>query len=238
MLNLRDKTAVITGATSGIGFELSLQLIKEGAKVLLIGRNFNKLKKTLSGLKINNSKVFLLSANFTDFSELENLIRKLKLEVNIDILIHCAGSISLGSFENDTIENLNIQYKVNVAAPFYITQKLLPNIKNTKGQIIFLNSTAGLEAMENSSLYASSKHAMKAMAKSLRKELLEDKVKVTSIFLGSTDTPMQEKVQEIRKNVYDPNKFMSAKDVANTIVSILKIPKDITITDITLMKCK
>jgi len=235
MRGLEEKSIVITGATSGIGFELAIRLIKEGAKVFLVGRNFDKLKKILSSLEINNSKVFFLSTNFIDFSDVENLIIKLKLEADIDVLIHCAGAISLGSFEDDTIENLNIQYKVNVAAPFYITQKLLPALKSTKGQIIFLNSTAGLESNENTSLYASSKHAIKAMAKSLRKEILKDKIKVTNIFLGSTDTPMQEKVQKIKGNVYDPNKFMPAKDVADTIISILRIPKNMTITDITLL---
>ena len=236
MPSLKDKVAVVTGATSGIGLELALLLIKEGAKVFLIGRNFNKIKKNLRHLVLENSKIFFLPVNLNEFSEIENLIKKLKLEVDIDILIHCAGTISLGLFENETIKNLNRQYNVNVVAPFYITQKLLPHIKKKEGQIIFLNSTSGLESKENMSLYASSKHAIKIMAKSLGKELIDDKVKVTNIFLGATDTPMQKKVQEIRGNVYNSNNFMSAIDVANTIISILKIPKNIAITEITLMR--
>ncbi len=233
---LKGKTAVITGATSGIGLALALNLIQVGVRGILIGRNFTELKKAISNLKIDSSKIKMLHADFTDVDQLESLGKKLTSETKIDILIHAAGVISLGSLENESIENLDNQYKVNVATPFYITQKLLPHLKNTKGNIIFLNSIASLLSYENKDtiLYATSKHAKKALATAMGKALAKEGIKVTNIFLGSTATPMQERIQKNRGNIYEPKKYMPSKEVAEIMISILKIPSNMTISDITL----
>ena len=227
---MENKTAVVTGATSGIGLEVSIALIQRGAKVYLIGRNFKVLKERLLKLDVDVEKIQFISADFTVVSQL----KRINIDNNIDSLIHCAGIISLGSFEADSLENLDRQHKVNVAAPFYITQKLLPKLKSTEGQIIFLNSTAGLDSWENIGLYSSSKHALKALATTLRKEIATSNVKVTNIFLGSVDTPMQEKVQKIRNIKYDPTRFISAKNIAEVIMFIIKMQKNLEISDITI----
>ena len=83
-------------------------------------------------------------------------------------------------------------------------------------------------------LYSTTKHAKKALGTAIRKALVEEGVKVINIFLGSTDTPMQERIQKNKGNIYDPKKYMPSKEVAEIVISILKIPTNMTISDITL----
>lgn len=233
MSDLSGKVAIITGATSGIGFKISSMLIEHGLKVYLIGRSFNKIKKTFLDYK-DNEKINLINANLENDHDLNKIIGNLNFEKKIDILIHCAGVISLGFLENDHIDNLDKQYKVNVRAPYFITQKLLPKLKESQGDIIFLNSTAGIDTWEQISQYAASKHAMRAMADSLRKELRTNRVRVTNLFLGSVDSPMQEKVQNLKGNSYDPSQFINPAEIAKMIITILSLSNNVTITDITI----
>ncbi len=163
MKNLSEKTGLITGATSGIGMAVSVLLIKHGVKLFLLGRNFQNLKNQLKNIKTVNPPVFV-ELDISNSETTEMKINALKEENHIDFLIHSAGLINLNLIEEATIEDFNAQYLVNVRAAFQITNLLLPNIKKSKGTIIFLNSTAGLEAWENLGIYASTKHALKALA--------------------------------------------------------------------------
>ncbi len=235
-MNFSGKTAVITGATSGIGLELTMLMLRAGAKTFCIGRDFTRLETALSIQKTDVAEAVFISADFTKTSDLELLVEKLNGESSIDILVHSAGVISLGNIEDESLESLNLQYQVNVSAPFYITGQLLPRLKKTKGQIVFVNSTTGLDSWEGVGTYAASKHALRALAVSLRKELAGEKVRVTNVYLGSVDTPMQEKVQKLRGNPYRPEKFMSAAGVASVIFSVLQTPREVTVTDITLRR--
>jgi NADP-dependent 3-hydroxy acid dehydrogenase YdfG len=149
-------------------------------------------------------------------------------------LVHSAGVIFLGPFEKVGIENLDEQYRINVRAPYLLTQKLLPTITKSKGQIVFVNSTAGLSSWENNSQYSASKHALRAVADSLRKEVASSGVKVMSVFPGATDTPMQKQVQQMEGNEYDPDNFLAASEVARTIITSISLPQNSMITEITI----
>lgn len=234
MNNLTEKTGLITGATSGIGLAISVLLVKQGVKLFLLGRNFDHLKTELKKIKVVNPPVFV-ELDISNPETTEVKINVLKEENSIDFLIHSAGLISLNLIEEATIEDFNAQYHVNVRAAFQITKLLLPNIKKSKGTIIFLNSTAGLESWENLGIYASTKHALRALATSLRKEMQEFQIKVTSIYCGSVDTPMQEKVQSSRNNSYHSELFIDANQIAFIILNILELPPDITISDMTVL---
>jgi len=232
MSNLKEKIAIITGATSGIGYEISKNLINKGIKVYLIGRSFDKFKNELL---VQSDKLNFIKLDLQNDVEIENFINKIDHEETIDILIHSAGVISLGSFEQSNIDYLDHQYKINVRASYLITQKLLPKIKRAKGDIIFLNSTVGLDSWQNISQYSATKHALKALANSLRKEISKSSTRVTSLYLGSTNTAMQEKVQKLRGISYNSSKFMDAKEIAKVVLFVINLPKNMTLTDMTLL---
>ncbi len=233
MKNLKGKTAVITGATSGIGLELSQLLIKEMVTVYLVGRNFKRLREIIPNSK-NMPTVNYIQADITKDEDIDKILKTVDHEAKIDFLLHGAGIISVGPLSENPVVNLDHQYKVNVRAPYLITQKFLPKVKNAKGEIIFLNSTAGLNTWEGQSQYSATKYALKAIADCLRKENKEDKIKVLSIFLGATATPMQEKVQKHKGNKYNPDTFMATHQIAEIILLELKKSKTTMITDMTI----
>jgi NADP-dependent 3-hydroxy acid dehydrogenase YdfG len=232
MSSLKNKIALVTGATSGIGLAITEALISLGTKVYMIGRNSKKLEK-IFGKDFNaNPNIVFIKTDFSNSDEINSMLDQLKTVPKIDILIHSAGVISLGPIESHKIEKLDYHYQVNVRSRYLITQQLISKIKKAKGEILFLNSTAGLGAWENIGQYSATKHATRALTESLRKELAKDKIKVTSFYLGSTATPMQEYVQKEMGNEYEPKKYLSPKEVASIVVSILKLSKNVAVTDI------
>jgi short-subunit dehydrogenase len=107
-------------------------------------------------------------------------------------------------------------------------------ICSRKGQIVFLNSTAGLRARANASQYAATKHALKAVADSLREEVNPAGVRVLSLFLGRTATPMQASVFAAERREYNPGILMQPEDVAEVVVNALALSRRAEITEITM----
>lgn len=230
MSNLKGKTAIVTGATSGIGKAIALQLISEGVFCYLIGRHFEALETAVTG---NKNHAFL-KADLSKDDDINKIVSQVEKN-EIDFLIHAAGVISLGELEQMETEALDWQYKINLRAPFVLTKMLLPKIRLSKGTIFFVNSTAGLNAWERVGSYAATKHGLRAMTDSLRNEVSKDNIRVTSLFLGSVDTPMQKKVQELSgSSHYDASKFMKAESIAETVSFILNLPAEVAVTEMTL----
>jgi short-subunit dehydrogenase len=113
-----------------------------------------------------------------------------------------------------------------------LTQALLPLLKARQGQIVFINSTVGLRAGANVGQYAATKHGLKALADSLRDEVNADGVRVLSVFLGRTATPMQAAIHEMEGRVYHPEFLMQPEDVAAVVINALSLPRTAEMTDI------
>jgi NADP-dependent 3-hydroxy acid dehydrogenase YdfG len=235
MTHLANQVAVVTGANSGIGKATAFVLAAHGAKVCLVGRRMEALQPVAE--QASNGSV-CYHADLGLESDIAALVAKLKQDVEgIDILVHSAGVIQLSSFECASPDQLDCHYKVNVRAPYLLTQGLLPMIKARQGQIVFLNSTAGLRAGANASQYASSKHALKAVADSLREEVNAAGVRVLSLFLGRTASPMQASVHEMERRKYDPGLLMQPEDVAAVVVNALTLPRTAEVTEVSMRPC-
>lgn len=231
MSYFKDKTIVITGATSGIGKSLAVLLNKEGAELILIGRNFVYLNNELP----NGHNCKFVTVDLNNDSDIEDFTKQINSScTKVNILIHSAGIIYLGSLQEMPVDKLDEQYRINVRAPYLITQKLLPLIRNAEGQIVFLNSTAGLQTRELLGQYSASKFALKAIADSLRLEVCELGINVLSVFLGATATPMQEKVQQDMGRAFDPVAFMSSDKIAERILLVMQNGKVAGVTDVTI----
>jgi short-subunit dehydrogenase len=227
----RNKIIIITGATSGVGKSIAKMLQKEGARLFLIGRNFDSLKKELP----TDQQVGFYAVNLSDDAEINKFVNQVNSSCDkIDILIHSAGVIDMGSIESLPVEKLDEQYRINTRVPYLLTQKLLPLIKKTKGQVVFFNSTAGLQTREYMGTYSASKFALKAIADSLRLEVRRDGVNVLSVFLGATATPMQEKVQDAMGKVFHAENFMNPDEIAERVLLAMQSGKVAGITDITI----
>ncbi|MDD5462471.1 MAG: SDR family NAD(P)-dependent oxidoreductase [Methylococcales bacterium] len=233
MSSLKDKIAVVTGAGSGIGKAIALSLACEGATVCIVGRNLEKLQAAVDSARQFSGTISTFQADLEIDQEINNLATSIKKELGgIDILIHSAGTITIDRFDQAAIEDFDRQYRVNVRAPYLLTQAFLPALKAQRGQIVFINSLAGLTAKAGVSQYAATKHALKAIADSLREEVNPDGVRVLTVFPGRTASPMQEALQAIENRVYQPERLMQPEDVASVIINSLNLPRTAEVTDI------
>ena len=130
------------------------------------------------------------------------------------------------------IDELDRLYRTNLRAPYLLTQMLLPRLKQSKGQIVFMNSSAGVRGAEKLSQYASSKFALRALADCLRQEVNSDGIRVLSVFPGRTASKMQEGVHLLERRAYDPESLIQPKDIAEIIVNSLELPSTAEVTDI------
>ncbi|MGO1560799.1 L-fuco-beta-pyranose dehydrogenase [Actinomycetales bacterium JB111] len=220
-------THLITGAGSGIGLTLGHRLLDRGDDLVLVARSAERadeLEELLPGSRV-------LVADLDRPSGIEAALGG-RLPERLDSLVHVAGVVDLGNVADLPVGLLERQLAVNVAAPTELTRLALPALRAARGAVVFVNSGAGLHANPGWSAYAASKHALRAVADSLRAEESPNGVRVTSIYPGRTATPMQARVHEQEGKDYDPAKYIDPDTVASTILTALDLPSDGLITDL------
>jgi NAD(P)-dependent dehydrogenase (short-subunit alcohol dehydrogenase family) len=160
-------------------------------------------------------------ADLTRDEDLADLLTTVRKDVPmIHYLVHSAGIVSLAPVEEASLGDLDLQYHTNVRAPFALTRGLLSLLKWGRGHIVFVNSMVGIRAMENFSQYAATKHALRALADSLRNEVQRDDIRVTSLFLGRTATSMQQAIRRMEGKEYQPDGLIQPNDLASLILYI------------------
>jgi NADP-dependent 3-hydroxy acid dehydrogenase YdfG len=231
--SLNDRTAVVCGATGGIGAAIARALADEGMRLVLIGRDAERLQAFARALPAA-ADARLVALDLTDVDAIVGAAREITSSADVDVLVHAAGAFCRGPVEQADIAALDRQYVVNVRAPFAMTQALLPSVIRVQGQIVFINSSAGLAARAGVSQYAATKHALKAIADSLREEVHALGVRVISLYPGRTATAMQEHVRQLEGTVYDPAVCLQPADVGAAVVAALTMPETAEIKDISL----
>jgi NADP-dependent 3-hydroxy acid dehydrogenase YdfG len=235
MNTLENQVAVVTGASSGIGRAIAIGLAAQGASLCLVGRKLETLQSVADAAEGEASRHRCYQTDLAVDLEVDELITAIKGDLpSVDILVHSAGAIWLGPHETATADQLDSHYKTNVRAPYLLTQGLLPALKAAQGQIVFVNSSAGLLAKANAGQYAASKHGLKAIADSLREEVNPAGVRVLSLFLGRTASPMQASVHAMEGKAYHPELLMQPKDVAAVALHALTLPRSVEVTDISM----
>jgi short-subunit dehydrogenase len=231
----RNHVAVVTGASSGIGRAIALELVARGATACLVARSLPKLQAVLDSAPQHSEGLRAYAADLAKIPQIEQLQSRLQREFDhVDFLVHGAGVISMGRLESAPVEDLDAHYRCNVRGPYRLTQSLLPMLRRAKGQIVFLNSSVGLTAKANVGQYAASKHALKALADSLREEVNADGVRVLSLYLGRTATPMQQEIHRCEGKNFHPERLIQPEEVATLLVDLLAVQQSMEITDITL----
>lgn len=232
-MTLNEQVAVIAGATGGMGQAIAIEVARHGAKLALTGRNSAKLRVLANVVGKSVADVRSYQADLSD----ENEVEKLRNEVlkdfgKVDILVHSGGISSVGAIAKAQAKDLDAQYAANVRAPYLLTQAFLESLKKQKGQVVFMNSTAGLQSRANLAQYAATKHALTAIANSLRDEVNPDGIRVLSMFLGRTATPMQAEIFRTEGREYRPELLLQPEDVASMVVSALMLPRTAEVTEI------
>jgi 3-hydroxy acid dehydrogenase/malonic semialdehyde reductase len=185
------KIALVTGATSGIGKATAIKLSTLGFNLIIAGRREERLKLLKYDLESNGVEVCALSFDLRDRTEVDKAIDSLSERWKaIDVLVNNAGlAAGRDTIQEGDIDNWEKMIDTNVKGLLYISRKVMPLMVNNKsGHIVNIGSTAGREVYPGGNVYCASKHAVDAISKSMRIDLVEYGIKVTQIRPGMAET--------------------------------------------------
>ncbi len=218
---------LVTGAGSGIGQAVADALHARGDALMLLARNEQRAGDL--ALRYPGSDV-----GVADLGEPGSVAPAVAGVGALDAVVHAAGVITLGPVAEQALDSLVAQVTVNLVAPAELTRALLPALRASRGTVVFLNSGAGLSAHAGWSAYAASKFGLRAFADALRAEEAGSGVRVTTVFPGRTATPMQQRVHEHEGRDYDPAAWSAPETVAASVLHVLDLPPDSTLTELVL----
>jgi NADP-dependent 3-hydroxy acid dehydrogenase YdfG len=225
--------ALVTGGGTGVGAAIALALAGEGAALHLVGRRPQQLEAIASEAHRIGVAATCHRVDLSIASEQLELIRRLERDLpQLDFLIQSAAAHSAGPIEHGNAAELDALYHTNVRAPYLLAQAFLPKLKARQGQIVFINSSSGVTAKPMSAQYDATKHALKAIADSLRGEVNQHAVRVLSVYLGRTATEMQAQIHRREGKQYQPELLLQPTDVASVIVNALRLPRTAEVTDV------
>jgi NADP-dependent 3-hydroxy acid dehydrogenase YdfG len=227
--------AVIIGGGTGVGAAVATALARARASIYLIGRRLEKLEIVAAKARNLGAEAACCSADISSSSGLLEISRRIKANVaHVDILVQNAAMYAASSIEDADLSDFDKQYQTNVRAPYALTQALLPMLKARRGQVVFINSSSALTAKPMTAQYDSTKHALKAIADSLRGEINKHGVRVLSVYLGRTASEMQERIHQMEGRAYRPELLLQPDDVASVVVNALSLPRTAEVTDISI----
>lgn len=225
---------LITGASSGIGYEIAKQYLQNGHYAILVSRSEEKLRKIKEQYNENCEYIVL------DVTNRKEVFEKLK-DINCDILVNNAG-LALGKddLKDLSLDDMDTMIDTNIKGVVNITRAILPKmIENNKGHIVFMGSTAAIQGYKGGSIYCATKASVKTIADALRIELIETDIRVTNIQPGIVKTDFSLVRFKGDKNkadsVYDGIDAISPEDVARTVYFATSLPNRVQLTEITMM---
>lgn len=189
-MKLKDKVAIITGGTAGIGEATAVLFVKEGAKVVIVGTSQTSGDRVLEKIKKLNGEAIIIKADVSKEEDIKHMIDEtIKKFAKIDILFNNAGIVVNGSVETCTMEDLERTIAINIKGVFLCSRYAMPYLKKTHGVIINNSSSVALKGVANRAAYTLSKGAVLSLTRAMATDHLEDKVRVNCIAPGTTDTP-------------------------------------------------
>jgi NAD(P)-dependent dehydrogenase (short-subunit alcohol dehydrogenase family) len=190
---LQNLKAVITGGSDGLGFAIASAFSAQGAEVWLIARNADKLAKAAESLKATGANVRFTAADLTNTADIERAGEEIAQAWNrLDVLVNNAGMARFTSFSDVTPEEMQSQVQLNLLAPYWLTQKLLPLLLTAQGSVINISSTSAHRLIPGrpASIYAMTKGGLNSLTKALALELGPQGVRVNAIAPGTVKTPL------------------------------------------------
>lgn len=225
---LSGRLAMVTGAGSGIGRAIARALAAEGMRLVLVGRSAERLHEV--GREVGGQAA-VVPADLATPAGLADAASH--AGGALDLLVHSAGAFHAGRVTDTPAADWARLDALNVHAPVLLTASCLGALRAATGQVVFINSTAGLRT-GGGGAYGAGKHALRAAVDALRQEVNGDGIRVLSIFPGRTDTPMQEAVLASEGRRAPAGTLMRSQDVAAMVLAALKLPRSAEVTDITM----
>ncbi|MDC3072207.1 SDR family oxidoreductase [bacterium] len=228
---MNDKYVLITGSSSGIGYEITSKLLDLGAKVIGIARNHDRSK-------LKNKNYVAYNCDVSVHKKLEMLLKQiLKIHPEINCLISNAGYGNFGPLENFSTIQIDNFIATNLTSHLIITKSILPHFKRRKvGDIIFIGSEAGLLGTKNGSLYCAVKFGLKGFAQALSKDISYKNIRVSIINPGMVRTDFFENLNFEPGN--DEGNAISLNDISSTVSYILNLSRNTVVNEINLSPSK
>ena len=208
-------TAMITGASRGLGSAIAAALAPTHT-LFLAGRPSRELDTVAERFGATTWPV--------DLSDVDAMAAVVEPIVELDVLIHNAGTAYPGRVADSTVDEWRATMSVNVIGAVGLTLALLPALRAARGHVLFVNSGAGINASPGLASYSASKFALRSFADSLRAD--EPSLRVTSVHPGRIATEMQEGLVAYEGGRYDPSRFLSPESVAKVIADAVHSPPD------------
>jgi 3-hydroxy acid dehydrogenase / malonic semialdehyde reductase len=239
MEQLNNKIALVSGASSGIGLACAQALAKEGCRVIITGRRADRLEKLARTIKDQGGTCLPLTFDIRNKDEVDQAIQSLEAKWrDIDILINNAGlGRGLDKLHEGRPEDWEAMIQTNVMGLLYITRAVVPGmVARGSGDIVNIGSIAGHEVYPNGNVYCASKHAVTALTKGLRMDLVDTPLRVSTVDPGLVETEFSivrfNGDQERAKNVYKGLQPLRGEDVAEAVIFIVTRPRHVQIGEI------
>jgi NADP-dependent 3-hydroxy acid dehydrogenase YdfG len=236
---LNGKVALVTGASSGIGEATALVLAAEGAHVAIAARRFQRLTDLAGRLRHAGGEAFPIEADVTDEAQAKAMVEHvLRQYGRLDMLLNVAGVGVAAPFQNTTTEEYRQMVDLNILGVLYAIHAALPAMKRQgDGHIVIISSGTG-RYIHPSTVYSGTKHAVSAIAESLRREIGKDWIRVTSIEPGAVKTEFTSHMrQDIRQSVEQRlggMEQLESQDVAGAILYAVTQPRRVNVNILTL----
>ncbi|WP_290699001.1 SDR family NAD(P)-dependent oxidoreductase [Lacinutrix sp.] len=235
------RTALITGATSGIGRATAHELAKHNIKLIICGRRQERLNTVKEALE-KRTEVHILNFDVRDKNAVVSAIESLPDDFKkIDILINNAGNAhGLDPIQEGSLDDWDAMIDINVKGLLYVSKAVIPQMtERESGHIINIGSSAGKEVYPKGNVYCASKHAVVAVTEGMRMDLNPYGIKVAAINPGLVETEFSQvrfKGETLADNVYKGYKALQPEDIADVIYFAISRPKHVNIADV-LMFC-
>lgn len=224
--SLKNKTLIVTGASSGIGHATVVELLKHQANIIGIARNFEKVAEL-------KKQIIHYQQDLGDLKASENLFKKIVKEQQIDGLIHCAGYGRFGSLEQFSSAQITRYLDDHLNSTLMLLRQLLPRFRNQlHSDIVIIGSESALKAGKKGVLYSTVKFALRGMAQALREDCAKDGIRVSLINPGMVQSPFFDTLNFRPGD--QPGESISPQDVAQTILQVLMSSPNIVFDEINL----
>ncbi|RXQ97385.1 SDR family oxidoreductase [Ancylomarina salipaludis] len=238
-----NKIALVTGASAGIGEACALKLAENGFDLIIAGRRLENLENLAKKIKEKfNKEVLSLCLDVRNYEDVEQTINALPEKwKNIDVLVNNAGlAVGVSPIEQGIIDDWDRMIDTNVKGLLYVTRCVSPLMTaRKKGLIVNISSIAGKEAYPGGNVYCGTKHAVEAITKGMRIDLLPHNIRVSSIAPGMVETEfslVRFKGDENKaEQVYEGFIPLKAEDIADSLLFIATRPEHVSINDILIM---
>src|SRR5713226_3978707 len=226
MESLKNQIAVVTGASSGIGKAIALSLAAQGTELYLAARRKELLEVVAKDAQALGARAHACPVDLTKDEDIHALGEKLQREFSrLNILVLCGGAIAHGTHGTAPLADLDLMYRSNVRGHYALIQTMLPLLRKAPGQIVFINSSAGLRSPVGAGQFSATQHAFRSIA---------DGIRVLSIYPGRTATPRMEKLFGKEGRAFKPELLLQPEDIAEMVTQSLRLPRTAEVTDISI----